>query len=103
MSIDISGLSIPQLEDLKSKAEKRIVEIRDIERDKAVAEARALLASRGFSLDDLTSKKRKSKGAAVAKYRNPADASQVWVGRGKRPEWFKQALAAGKSAKDLAI
>jgi DNA-binding protein H-NS len=28
---------------------------------------------------------------------------KTWSGRGKRPNWFKDALAAGKSLKDLEI
>ncbi len=37
------------------------------------------------------------------KYRNPADASQTWTGRGKRPRWYSAALASGKKEKDLLI
>ena len=33
-----------------------------------------------------------SKATVAPKYRNPADASQTWSGRGKRPLWFAQAL-----------
>ncbi|MHB1944288.1 MAG: H-NS histone family protein [Metallibacterium sp.] len=44
----------------------------------------------------------KTKGAPVAvKYRNPANKEQTWAGRGKRPRWFHEALAAGKKEKDL--
>lgn len=34
-------------------------------------------------------------------YANPSDASQTWRGFGTRPGWFKQAIASGKSEKDL--
>ncbi|WP_426701539.1 H-NS family nucleoid-associated regulatory protein [Rhodanobacter sp. Col0626] len=32
------------------------------------------------------------KSVVAPKYRNPADATQTWSGRGKRPLWFVQAL-----------
>jgi DNA-binding protein H-NS len=41
------------------------------------------------------------KATASIKYRD--DAGNTWVGRGKRPEWFKAALAAGKTPEDLAV
>lgn len=31
----------------------------------------------------------------VAKYANPADPTQTWTGRGRRPKWVNDLLAAG--------
>ena len=46
-----------------------------------------------------------SKGRAnvAAKYANPADASQTWTGRGRKPKWVVELLASGKSLDDAAI
>lgn len=45
-----------------------------------------------------------SKAAVAPKYRNPADASQTWSGRGKRPSWFAQALKKrGTTVESLLI
>ncbi len=41
------------------------------------------------------------KAAPVVKFRD--EAGNVWVGRGKRPQWIRDALAAGKSLKDFAV
>lgn len=42
-----------------------------------------------------------TKTKSVAKY---ADGTgRTWSGVGKRPNWFKEALAAGKAAEDLLI
>lgn len=40
-------------------------------------------------------------GASPAKYTDGA--GRTWTGHGKRPNWFKDALAAGKTAQDLLI
>ncbi|MEO6271516.1 MAG: H-NS histone family protein [Lautropia sp.] len=40
------------------------------------------------------------KQPAPVKFRD--EAGNTWGGRGKRPNWFKEALAAGKSPDDLA-
>ena len=42
------------------------------------------------------------KSASPAKYRDPAS-GKTWTGRGKRPDWYKAALAAGKAAQELEI
>ena len=41
------------------------------------------------------------KSSRPAKYRD--DEGHVWSGIGKRPDWFKAALAAGKSPEDLLV
>jgi DNA-binding protein H-NS len=46
------------------------------------------------------------KGVAAAvqpKYRHPTNPNLTWTGRGKRPAWIAEALAAGKSLEDLAV
>jgi DNA-binding protein H-NS len=44
-----------------------------------------------------TGKKSATAGTKVApKYRNPADASQTWTGRGKSPLWVAELKKAGK-------
>jgi DNA-binding protein H-NS len=38
-----------------------------------------------------------------ARFRNPADESQTWTGRGRQPKWIAEALAGGKSLDDFRI
>jgi DNA-binding protein H-NS len=44
---------------------------------------------------------RKAKPAGVIRFRD--EAGNTWTGRGKRPNWFKAAIAAGKKPEDLAV
>lgn len=48
-----------------------------------------------------TRKAAAKKPAGVAKYTDGA--GRTWSGVGKRPNWFKDALAAGKQAEDLLV
>ena len=41
------------------------------------------------------------KTARAIKYRN--EAGEGWVGRGKRPQWLRDALAGGKTLEDFAV
>lgn len=86
----------------------------EIERRKA-ADKKTLMddlhqraAVAGFSLTELLGGA--AKGGAkkvasigVAKYRNPADASQTWSGRGRKPLWVVDHLAAGGELDALSI
>jgi DNA-binding protein H-NS len=38
-----------------------------------------------------------------ARFRNPADESQTWTGRGRQPKWIADGLAGGKSLDDFRI
>ena len=46
---------------------------------------------------------RRARGAAPPKYKNPINEAQVWSGRGRKPQWVKDHLDAGKRLEDLAI
>ena len=38
-----------------------------------------------------------------AKYANPTDPTQTWVGLGKQPRWFQDALASGRTREEMQI
>lgn len=107
MAMDLDKMSPQQLQELITKAEKqkqklhrnRIGEVRKSITAKAKAE--------GYTIEQLFgkgSKASKKTGTPVpAKYRNKADPSQTWSGRGKRPRWLADAIAKGKKLTDYAI
>lgn len=102
MSVDLETMSPDDLKTLISDAQKALKTV-DARR-KAEAKRAAEMAAKeyGFSLDEILSASVKgSKG--VAKYANPADPSQTWTGRGRKPNWLLDALKAGKSIDDMAI
>ncbi|MDX8355882.1 H-NS histone family protein, partial [Cognatiyoonia sp. IB215182] len=36
-------------------------------------------------------------------YANPDDKTQTWTGKGRKPEWFKAAMASGKTPEQCEI
>lgn len=57
----------------------------------AVTEARALIQEHGLTAADVFPQGKKPKGSVgVAKYRDPAT-GVTWTGRGKPPNWIKDA------------
>ncbi|MGR3466501.1 MAG: H-NS histone family protein [Shimia sp.] len=74
----------------------------DRQRKEALAKLEAHAQELGYaSLSELTGGKPVKGG--VPKFRNPSDPSQTWTGRGRQPNWVKEAISSGKSMDDLKI
>lgn len=101
---NLEDMSLKELKQLQKDVDAAINDFQDRERRKALEEVEAFARERGLTMSDLSelSTKRKRK-PATAKYANPADPSQTWTGRGRRPRWVEAALSSGKSMEDMAI
>jgi DNA-binding protein H-NS len=106
----LEGLTIKQLDALAlAVAEKRqqLVfadrkRVRQLLIDAATAEGFTIEGLFGFGAPGQPEQAKKQR-LATGIYRNPANPSQVWHGRGPRPNWLKRALAAGTPAVALRI
>lgn len=110
MANDLSKMSKKQLEKLLKDVQKALSDVKTQERREAKKAAEAAAAKFGFSLAELTDstggkRGRKSgvKNPGVPKYSNPKDPSQTWTGKGRQPQWFKDAVAAGTDTNSLKI
>jgi DNA-binding protein H-NS len=103
MAVDLDAMSKDELKKLIKDAEKALktLETRRLAEAKQAAESAA--KEYGFSLDELLGGAAKKGPKGVPKYANPADASQTWTGKGRKPNWVNDALASGKSLDDLKI
>ena len=94
-----------QIAQLRKQAE----ELRNQERAGVIEEVRKKIAEYGLTASDLKLTVRGSRRNAVpaspktaAKYRSPT--GETWSGgRGRKPRWVTEALAAGKSLSDFEI
>jgi DNA-binding protein H-NS len=103
MKVNLKGMSEKELKKLQSDVETALANLAESKRADAKKAAEAAASKFGFSLSDFVSTPAKKRKPVAAKYRNPADKSQTWSGRGRQPIWYKDAIAAGKSPEDLAI
>ena len=104
MAINLESLSLRELKDLQSQVAKAISGYEDRRKRDALAELEEKAKAMGFSLAELTgAAKTRKRSPSVPKYANPADKSDTWSGRGRKPRWFTAALAKGKKPEDLAI
>ena len=104
MAIDLAGLSPQQLDELIAKAAEAKRNLHKQRINDVRKKLTQLAKDEGYSIEELFGKGGKGgKGSAGAKFANPADPSQTWSGRGKRPNWFKDALASGASQDSLRV
>lgn len=97
------------LADLKAAAPmiaQKIEERENAEKDAVKAELVEMAKAKGFDMSDLfgdAPKAAKERKPVAPKYRNPADGSQTWSGRGRRPKWLEEALGTGGTLDDFLI
>ncbi len=104
MSVDLNSMSLKELKDLQGQVTRAIASFEDRKKKAALAELEEKARELGFSLAELTGTSApRKRAAATAKYANPANAADTWSGRGRKPRWFAEALAAGRKPEDLAI
>lgn len=113
MKIDLKSMSRKQLEKLSADIDKAMAKVATREKAVAVAAAEKVAKAHGFTLAEINGSKpsaksaskprKKQKQASAPKFVNPDDNAKTWTGKGRQPDWFKQALAAGKTPDELAL
>ncbi|NBE07284.1 H-NS histone family protein [Paragemmobacter ruber] len=104
MNVDLNAMSLKELKELQGQVAKAIANFEDRKKKAALAELEEKARELGFSLAELTGATAPRKRApATARFANPANPADTWSGRGRKPRWFAEALAAGRKPEDLAI
>lgn len=105
MADSIETMSLAELKELKKKVDKAIDTFQTRRKQEAVEALQALAKEQGFNLSDLidAASTSKQRSQAAPKYANPKNSDQTWSGRGRKPSWFIEAVASGKSPEDLAV
>jgi len=122
VSIDVNTLSVRELDQLIAQAKKRKT---TLSKRKPIALVRKKLTqlakAEGYTVAELfgvgagvarpattatkaSSKgKGKSTGKVAPKYRNPAEPSQTWAGRGQQPKWLAAETGKGRALEEFLI
>ena len=106
MKHDLRGMNRKGLESLRDRIDRQIEKLKSDDLEKAKAAAEKAAKAHGFSLADLgtaPTRPRKPAKAGAPRYADPADPSKTWTGKGRQPEWYKAAIAAGAKPEELAI
>jgi DNA-binding protein H-NS len=104
VNIDLNSLSLKELKELQSAVTKAVNGFDDRKRKAALSQVEEAARALGFTLSELTGTAvPRKRSPAVPKFANPANTSETWSGRGRKPRWFVAALKAGKQPEQMAI
>jgi len=107
MDINLDALSLRELKDLQGRVARAISSYEDRKKKEAFAELDSKAREMGYSLSELLAlqgiKAPRKRALAPPKYANPANSADTWTGRGRKPRWFIDALASGRTPEDLSI
>jgi len=99
-----TALSLTELKKMQKDIAKAISTFEDRQELEARTKVEAVAREMGYSLAELIGTDSKPKRTRVApKYRHPENPDVTWSGRGRKPQSFVDALAAGTPAGDLEI
>ena len=102
--IALHDLSLKELKQLQKEVEKAIASYEDRQKSEARAKLEEQARAMGFTLAELVGVEvKKTRAPSQAKYAHPENPELTWSGRGRKPQWFNEAIASGKTAESLAI
>lgn len=102
--VDLNSMSLKELKDLQAQVAKAIASFEDRKKLETLAKLREMARAEGFQLEELTALTTTRKRApSTTIYANPADSSDTWSGRGRKPRWFIEAMAKGTRREDLLV
>ena len=99
----LDKMSREELLDLQKQVAAALKSYDDRQKKEAQAKLEAMAKEMGYSLADFAGGKKGKAASGVPKYVHPENPAKTWSGRGRQPQWFKDAIASGKSEADLAI
>lgn len=101
---DLDKMSLKELQDLQKRVARKISDFESRKKREALVAVEEKAKAMGYSLNELVgATSAKKRQPAKPKYANPANKSETWTGRGRRPRWIEAALKSGKTLDDLAI
>lgn len=100
--VDLSDLDRDELLQLQKDVDAALRSFEKRKRDQALSEMQKVAEKHGLALKDVMQGGTK-RSVQVPKYKHPENPALTWSGRGRQPDWFKEAIEAGHRRDDLLI
>ena len=101
--MNLDEMSREELQDLQRQVNAALKNYDDRRKKDAHSRLDAMARELGFSLADFNAMKKGKSSGGVPRYVHPENPSKTWSGRGRQPQWFKDAIGSGKTEADMAL
>ena len=101
------SMDLDALKEMRKNVDRAISSYETRKRKEALSALEQAAREHGFKLSDLVADqkpgkaRRSGEAGAESAYVNPENSDETWSGRGRRPRWVNDALAAGRTLEDL--
>jgi hypothetical protein len=105
----LSELKDEELQAVIARSNELLIERDGQRKEKALEEARAILAGAGLSLRDVAAGKSKAANArgivyhGGRQYQHPSNKALIWTAKGQKPNWLRELEAEGRRAVEMPL
>ena len=106
MSIELSNLSVEELDQLQANIAKELNDRKNAAKAEALRKIKEIAHNAGVDLSAIVggkSTETKARAKVAPKYQSKTDPAQTWTGRGRQPAWVAEYIANGGVLEDLLI
>ena len=101
--IDLENLDVEQLRAITENAQQLIDQKQHQRLYDAYMQFEQIAEDADSSIDEILKAGEKLEKKRSIKYRNTDNSEETWTGRGRKPTWLVEALAAGHELNEFAI
>ena len=102
-AIDLDSLNVDELLAITENAQQLIAKKQHQRLYDAYVQFEKIAEESNSTIDDILKAGEKLEKKRSIKYRNSDNNEETWTGRGRKPTWLVDALAAGNDLEDFAI
>jgi DNA-binding protein H-NS len=101
--IDLNNLNVDELRAITENAQQLIAQKQHQRLYDAYMQFEKIAEESEASIEEILQAGEKLEKKRSIKYRNTTNNEETWTGRGRKPTWLVDALAAGRKLEDFAI
>ncbi len=102
-AIDLESLNVDELRAITESAQQLIAKKQHQSLYDAYMQFEKIAQESGSTISEILAAGEKLEKKRNIKYRNTENNDDTWTGRGRKPTWLVEALAAGNNLEDFAI
>ncbi|WP_201618276.1 H-NS family nucleoid-associated regulatory protein [Psychrobacter urativorans] len=102
-TMNLDNLNVDELRAITENAQQLITQKQHQNLHDAYIQFEKIAKDSGSTIEEILKAGESLEKKRNIKYRNTEDSNETWTGRGRKPTWLVDALAAGRDIEDFAV